>query len=297
MLKTLGLALLLDELVGEPPTMLHPVVWIGRLLDGLEARAPHGQRARLAYGLVVATAAPGVCAGLAALLERWTPWPIQAALLSAAFAGRGLLAAAERVERALRDDRLEDARRQVRWLVSRPTSDLDAALLSAATIESLAENLVDSWVAPLLAYAGFGLGGAYLYRTTNTADAMWGYRSPRYEQLGKGVARADDLLSWLPARLATALLILTGPNARRSHAIWQRDACRTASPNAGQPMAAMAGALGVRLEKRGAYILYPEGAPAGPDDISRARRLVRRAMLLAAMVALSLRWAVIHRLP
>ena len=297
MLKTLGLALLVDEVIGEPPPLLHPVVWIGRLLDALEAHAPNRRRPRLAYGMLVATALPTVCAGLAALLERWTPWPIQAAWLSAAFAGRGLHAAAGRVEKALREGRLDDARCQARWLVSRPTSDLDAELLSAATIESLAENLVDSWVAPLLVYAGFGLGGAYLYRATNTADAMWGYRTPRYEQLGKGVAHADDLLNWLPARLSAVLLSLVGPNPRRSRAIWRRDACRTASPNAGQTMAAMAGALGVRLEKRGAYVLYPEGARPGPDDIACARRVVRRAMLLAAMLALSLRWAVVHRLP
>lgn len=297
MLRTLGLALLLDELVGEPPASLHPVVWIGRLLDGLEALAPQGRQARLVYGLLVATAVPAGWAGLAAGLARWTPWPIQAAYLSAAFAGRGLLAAAERVESALREGRLDDARCHARWLVSRPTSDLDAELLSAATIESLAENLVDSWVAPLLAYAGLGLGGAYLYRATNTADAMWGYRTPRYEQLGKGVARADDLLSWLPARLAAVLLILAGPDARRSRVVWRRDARRTASPNAGQTMAAMAGALGVRLEKRGAYVLYPEGAAPGPDAIARGRRLVRRAMLLAAALALTLRWAVVHRLP
>ena len=86
--------------------------------------------------------------------------------------------------------------------------------MSSAAIESLAENFVDSWLAPLCAYSLFGLPGAYAYRAANTADAMWGYRAPRYEWLGKGVARLDDLLNWLPARVGALLLCIAGPRPR-----------------------------------------------------------------------------------
>jgi cobalamin biosynthesis protein CobD/CbiB len=104
--------------------------------------------------------------------------------------------------------------------------------VSAAAIESVAENFVDSWLAPLLAYAAFGLAGAYAYRAANTADAMWGYRTPTYEWLGKGSARIDNVLNWVPARLGAAILVLVAKNRHRSLRVWLTDAGRTASPNA-----------------------------------------------------------------
>jgi adenosylcobinamide-phosphate synthase len=174
------------------------------------------------------------------------------------------------------------------WLVSRPTAELDAALIAAAAIESLAENLVDSWVAPLAAYACFGLPGAYAYRAANTADAMWGYRTPTYAWLGKPAARLDDLLTWLPARLGALLLVVAGPRRGAALAAWRRDAGCTQSPNAGQPMAAAAGQLGVRLEKRGHYTLFAEAPPPSSEDLAAARRLVGRAMLLLAGLMLVL---------
>ena len=158
------LALALDTSFGEPPPQLHPVVWMGDVLRWLEVHAPHDERARLAYGLLVALGLPLAWGGLAAQLERRVNWPIQGALLAPTFAGRALLQAASRVERALAEMRLEDARHELRWLVSRPTKCLDESLVSAAVIESVAENFVDSWAAPLLAYTAFGLAGAYAYR-------------------------------------------------------------------------------------------------------------------------------------
>ena len=173
-------------------------------------------------------------------------------------------------------------------LVSRPTAELDSGLAAAAAIESLAENVVDSWLAPLLAYALGGLPLAYAYRAANTADAMWGYRGTPYEHLGKVAARLDDALNWLPARCASVLICgVSGAPRRAAHA-WRRDASRTASPNAGQSMAAAAGALDVRLEKVGHYILNADGRAPTAADVGAARRLVRRAMLGAACVTLAL---------
>jgi adenosylcobinamide-phosphate synthase len=282
------LAVVLDVLFGEPPERLHPVVWMGRILAWLESRAPCSPRARLAFGAV--TAFGHVAAwGLAGwLLAHVRPWPLRALALKPTFASRALLDAASRVESSLRAANLAHARQGLTALVSRPTAELSPGLVAAAAIESLAENLVDSWVAPLVAYAGFGLAGAYAYRAANTADAMWGYRTPRYEHLGKLAARLDDLLALVPARVGALLLILSGPRPRASLSVWRREAHRTPSPNAGQPIAAIAGQLNVRLEKPGVYALNATGPEPTRDDLSAARRLVARAMLLMALLALAL---------
>ena len=284
------LAVVLDALCGEPPDWLHPVVWMGRGLAWLEAGAPRGEPARLAYGLGVALGAPLVWGGLARLVETALPWPLHALVLKPAFAGRALLDASRDVEVALAADRPADARRAVSSLVSRPTANLDGPLIASATVESLAENLVDSWVAPLAAYGLFGLAGAYAYRAANTADAMWGYHTPRYEHLGKPAARLDDVLNWVPARLGAFVLWgLSGSRRQAALATWWRDASRTESPNAGQPMACAAGALGVRLEKPSHYVLNASAALPVPLDITRARRLVAAAMWVSAGVAVALR--------
>ena len=280
------LALVLDQLGGEPPARLHPVVWMGRLLTWLEAHAPADQRARLAYGLMTGCLMPLAWACLGRLVQRFTPWPVHALALKPTFAGRALLEAGRRVQDGLQAGRLGDARDDLRALVSRPTAQLDSPLVAAGAIESLAENLADSWIAPLIAYAWGGLGAAYAFRAANTADAMWGYRAEEYEWLGKGPARLDDLLGWLPARLSALLLVCAGSRPGPAIAAWRRDAARTASPNAGRPMAVAAGQLGVRLEKPDAYTLNPGAPQPTAHDLAAARRLVGRAMLLGAAVTL-----------
>jgi adenosylcobinamide-phosphate synthase len=223
-------------------------------------------------------------------VEQVTPWPLQALALKPAFAGRALLDASRRIEAALEKSELEPARNELRALVSRPTTLLEPPLVAAATIESVAENLVDSWLAPLLAYALFGLSGAYAYRAVNTADAMWGYRTPRYKRLGMPAARLDDVLNVLPARIgALALCCAAGRGWPAALQTWRRDGGLTDSPNAGQTMAAAAGALGVRLEKSEHYVLNAEAALPGAESIAGARRLVSRAMWLTAGLALLIR--------
>jgi adenosylcobinamide-phosphate synthase len=282
--------LLLDVVCGEPAAPLHPVVWMGRVLDWLETRAPRRDPGRFWYGIGVALAVPLGWAWLARTVERFAPWPLQALVLKPAFAGRALLEAGRRVEAALCNEQLQPARDELRSLVSRPTAGLDTPLVAAAAIESLAENLVDSWVSPLVAYALFGLGGAYGFRAANTADAMWGYRNARYEWLGKAAARLDDGLNAGPARLgALALCCVAGPRWRAALATWRTDGGRTSSPNAGQTMASTAGALGVRLEKPGHYVLNGAAALPEAESIARARALVVRAMWLTTGLALLIR--------
>ena len=275
--------------MGEPPERLHPVVWMGWLLTRVEVGAPRRECARLLYGAAAATALPLAWGIAGRLIEKHAPWPLQVVVLKSAFAGKSLHTAARRVENSLADGDLARARADLRWLVSRPTSELNDDLIAAAAIESLAENFVDSWVAPLLAYALFGLGGALAYRAANTADATWGYRTDQFEWLGKVAARLDDLLNWLPARLAALLLVLVGPRPATALRVWRRDARRTASPNAGQCMAAAAGHLGVRLEKVDHYVLNPEARAACAGDIATARAIIARGMVLAAILSVLIR--------
>ena len=190
----------------------------------------------------------------------------------------------------LEAEHIDAARHALRLLVSRDTAELDAPLLAAAAIESLAENASDSFVAPLLYYGLAGLPGACVYRAANTLDAMLGYHG-RYEYLGKLPARFDDLLNLAPARLTALLIVvaaaLHGADARGAWLAMRRDHGRTASPNAGYPMAAIAGALGVRLEKVGHYCLNPAGRPPTAADLRDAEQIVSLALGIAAAVVVA----------
>ncbi len=282
------LALALDWLMGEPPNALHPVVWLGQLITLLEQHAPHDHpRAELLYGAGMTVACIGAAVAPAWLLPRSRL--AEAVLLKTMFAWRTLHQAGARVRDALAADDLSAARAAVRWLVSRDTAQLDSSLLAAAAIESLAENASDSVVAPLLAYALGGLPAVCAYRAVNTLDAMIGYRG-RYEYLGKAPARLDDLLNLLPARLTGLLIVaaawLCGADARQAWQVLRHEHAVTASPNAGYPMAAMAGALGVRLEKVGHYCLHQQGLAPTAADLRRAEQLVLVAVGLACSLAL-----------
>ena len=189
-------------------------------------------------------------------------------------------------------------RARLTHLVSRDVRTLDEGAVRESAIESLAENLNDSVVAPLFWFLLLGLPGAALYRFANTADAMWGYRGERHglvwEWAGKWAARADDVLSWLPARLTALLLTLPCSLAFRGRVgvgarALIRQAGLTPSPNSGWPMAAMALRLGVRLAKPGVYVLNPAGRePTAADTRCAAARAGRVVWMMGALAALAL---------
>ena len=191
------------------------------------------------------------------------------------------------VERALGES-LDAGRAQLARLVSRDVSQLSPAQVRESAIESLAENLNDSVVAPLFWFALLGLPGAALFRFANTADAMWGYRGVRggrdWTWAGKWAARADDVLAWVPARITAALIALPAGTAAGPGRL-PAEAARTPSPNGGWPMAAMALVLGVQLRKPGVYTLNPEGRSPEGADLLRACAIGSRTVLLATLAA------------
>lgn len=295
------LALAVDWWLGEPPAGWHPVVWMGRALQWWGERlAPVAPVARdlkvfwLAALAWCAQAAIILIASWAAqelvlMLHGFLAAALLALLLKPLLAWRMLHDEVLAVEVALGQS-LEAGRAQLSRLVSRDVSSLTAVQVRESAIESLAENLNDSVVAPLFWFALLGLPGAALYRFANTADAMWGYpgmRGGRYWQwAGKWAARADDVLSWVPARITSGLLAVVANGLPLSNLA--RQARKTPSPNSGWPMAAMALALGVRLAKPGVYALNSRGRRAGPLDTQRAARLGSRVVLATVPVVVVL---------
>jgi len=191
------------------------------------------------------------------------------------------------VEQALGES-LQAGRERLSWLVSRDTSTLSEAQVRESAIESLAENLNDSVVAPIFWFVLLGLPGAVAYRFANTADAMWGYKGvykgQNWEWAGKWAARVDDVLNWLPARLTGLLLAVTcGVKAGELG----KEAAKTPSPNSGWPMAAMALALNIRLGKPGVYVLNPAGGAPLAAQTQQAIAYASKVLLALIPVAVT----------
>ncbi|MDH4120765.1 MAG: adenosylcobinamide-phosphate synthase CbiB [Deltaproteobacteria bacterium] len=310
-------ALVWDALLGEPPALLHPVVWMGwaaRAWFG-QGQTPAGEEHnpaspwvsmlfwRGALGAAVLPLAFGLggAGGLAwgwaelwrldggtlraAALAGW--WVAAVWWLKSALAFRGLGRAVQAVGQALAQNNLPLARQNLSALCSRDATRLGESELAAGAVSSAAENLNDALVAPLFWFGVGGLAGAATFRTVNTLDAMVGYHG-RWEFLGKVVARLDDAMNWIPARLTAVLILVSAGerDGRLAWRVWRRDHALTPSPNGGHPMAALAGALGLRLEKPGSYILGADGRHPSGADVAPAWRLTRRAGWLAVLLTL-----------
>jgi adenosylcobinamide-phosphate synthase len=296
-----SLAVALDLVFGEPPSRLHPVVWMGNMLKFLRStwrsNSPRGQFLEGAgcwiLGAVVVLAVVlavmlAVVMGLVGLLSsavqklpislEWLEVPLSAVLLKPLFSIRSLFAAVRAVQLPLEGLDLPEARKMLSWhLVSRNTHELPTDQVAGAAIESLFENLSDSIIAPILCFVIGGLPLAALYRFANTADAMWGYRTPPLEYPGKWAAHADDVLNLIPARV-TGCCIALASFTLEGWKVMLRDGLKTASPNAGIPMSAGAGALGIRLEKHGVYALNENARAPQPSDLAPALNLAKAAL-------------------
>ena len=289
-LLILSVALVIDLALGEPPRIIHPVAWMGKVTSLWERGGTGCQPlVQLSYGVGMTLITVGIFAIPAYFILFYLKSlnfvayvVVGAMLLKSTFSLRELWQVARKVKRLLLKEKLDEAHFELRSLVNRDTRGLPKPLLISATVESVAENLSDSFVAPLFYFLLLGVPGAMAYRVVNTLDAMVGYHG-QYEYLGKFASRLDDVLNFIPARLTALLLVLaTFLSKGKSQTMWQtvlHEQAKTESPNAGWPMAAMAGGLGVQLEKVGHYRLEGGGARLMPETIDAALKL----MLISAL--------------
>jgi adenosylcobinamide-phosphate synthase len=294
-------ALAFEAAVGYPAALHlrlpHPVSWIGAALDRLERRFnqprvnPGGRRALGIASLILVAGASALAGAALQRLFFGSFWGLAGFVLAAStgLAQRSLFDHVTPVARALDRTDLTEARRMVSRIVGRDVASLDASGIAAAGLESLAESFNDGVVAPVFWLLISGLPGLFAYKAVNTADSMIGHREPRWRDFGWAAARTDDLMNFVPARVAGMLIVLA---AGRGLATMVRDAPAHASPNAGWPEAAMAGALRLRLGGPATYDGIPYArARFGQGDVPGAADL--RRGLGVYVTACALMWAAI----
>jgi len=297
---------LLEGAVGWPPRLSHPVVWLGGLIAGME-RAWNGPersgKARRALGvatlLILIAVAGGAGWGLERLAASAPFWPGLAIVViwgATGLAARSLFDHVRAVAKPLASGDLPAARLAVSMIVGRDVEAMDEGGVATAALESLAESFCDGVVAPVFWFVVGGLPGLFVYKAVNTADSMIGHMEPRWRAFGWAAARADDVMNWIPARIAGCLIALGGWQGWR---IMWRDARKHASPNAGWTEAAMAGALRVRL---GGPVRYDgitaqrpdfgDWAPPRAHDLRRGLRVygVACAVLMLLLIAGGFGW-------
>ncbi|OPY24290.1 MAG: cobalamin biosynthesis protein [Methanobacterium sp. PtaU1.Bin097] len=277
LLSVILLAIILDLLWGEPPSSIHPVVLMGRLIDFLK---PHLLRYRnKSSGIILTVILLAVFTIPLYFILQLLQFSVIIYVLVAifilftTFAIKGLTDSVKKVKQQLNED-INLARQSVSHLVSRDTTDLSKEGLASAAVESLTENITDSVISPLFYTFFLGVPGAMAYRVINTLDAMVGYKDEINKDIGWFPAKLDDIANYIPARLTGILMVASaafmGLDWRNSYRTMIGEARKTPSPNSGYPMAAAAGALGVRLEKKGVYTIGEGKNPLNPEIIEQA---------------------------
>ncbi len=309
------IAILLDQLLGDPRWLPHPVRIIGAVCTGCE-RLTRAVLPPLAAGItsvlliLALTGATtwGMIAG-ANLLHPWLGTAVSILVLYTTIAARDLVRHSTAVHAALRDGDLPEARKRVGMIVGRDTANLDQAGVARAAVESVAESMVDGVTAPLFFALLGGPVGAMLYKAINTMDSMFGYKNAQYRKFGWAAARLDDLANFIPARLTSLMIPAASFPLRlapkRSLLTLLRDRFAHASPNSGHTEAAVAGALGVQLGGPSSYFgtvvekpaIGDATRPLEPRDILRANRLMLLSSALTLLACLALRRHILGLLP
>lgn len=288
----LALAVLIDRVFGEPPDRFHSTVWIGRLCEILQKRLPNTIPSGFFLFLSV-TLIPSIIVFFLLQFTKGTYLPILlgAILLKLQFSWKGLSDYVLPVLEALEQD-IGHAKERLTFIVGRDVADLGEEGILSATIESIGEGTNDSITAPLFYYVLFatifsfpiGIMAAVFFRSTSTLDSMVGYKKEGLDRIGFLSARVDDLLNFIPSRITAVFILFSAlllkENYRNASKTFKLDRNKTESPNAGQPMSAVAGALGVRLEKPGHHIL---GEPLKELERSDVRRAIRLSNLATAL--------------
>ena len=292
-----GFALLLDFLIGDPKTKYHPTAWIGKLIAVLVPFSRNNSPKKELFGgiLIVFTVVVIVSTLLVALdfgislltidiVSLVVSIVVGSILLKTTIAIRGMQKHALSVVDALEKDDLDSARNHLSMIVKRNTKDLDKNHISSAVLESVSENTVDGVTGPLFYYAIFGLPGAFVYRAINTIDSMIGYKTSLFRNIGWFGANCDTILNYIPSRLTGLVMILSalilGYNWKESFYIMKRDGRKLESPNAGFPIAALAGALGTKLEKINYYAVGDGNIEFTKSHIISAIRLMKVSSIL-----------------
>ena len=302
------LAILLDQLLGDPRFLPHPVRLIGKLAltaEGITRRRLTNPYLAGALSVVIVLGVTGgTVAGVVALVTRIHPLLgslVSIFVLYTTIAAKDLVTHSRAVFQALQSGDLPRAREKVAMMVGRDTAHLEQAGITLACVESVAENMVDGVTAPLFFAFCFGPVGAMVYKAINTMDSTFGYKNERYLQFGWCAAKLDDLANFLPARL-TALLVVPAAalcrfSASEAWRILRRDRLNHSSPNSGHTEAAVAGAFGLRMGGRNFYFGKPVEKPTigdprvaiSPRHIGEANRLLLVTSALTVLLLLILR--------
>ncbi len=307
------LAFLMDCVIGDPRSKFHPVVLIGKLIAGLETwlYSPEDSDKRkfwrgLFLMLLVLVICYGATAGIVYGVRRlglpYLSWGMEALLLSFTISPRNLAEAGREIQRYLAAGDIEEARFKVGWIVGRDTDKLTVPEITRATVETIAENIVDGVISPLFFFFLGGVPLAVAYRAANTMDSMIGYKNEKYLFFGRAAARTDDAWNYIPARITGLLLVLAAwllkYDWREAWRMMRRDAAKHPSPNGGFTEATVAGALGIRLGGLNYYFGRPSfrtymGEPRqelSPRHISGAIRLMYAATILFLLAAFGFTW-------
>jgi len=292
-----GIALLIDIITGEAPNRFHPVAWLGKLAAFIIKFNPRNGKVRqFIFGaLTVILTASAIALLIYFVLQATRNVNnilyvlVSGYLLKNTFSLKGLWLAVNGVKKELAGNNISAAKLKAQALVSRDVNSLDRQQLISASIESCAENLCDSFIAPLLYYAIFGLPGAICYRIINTFDAMIGYHG-QWEYTGKFAARLDDVLNFIPARLSGLFILLASALCKANtgggwHTMLAQHSF-TESPNAGWTMCAMAGALNITLEKKGNYTLGSTDTELSLAAISQSQTIFLTAAAIWALIVM-----------
>jgi adenosylcobinamide-phosphate synthase len=302
----------IDLLVGDPHGLPHPVVLIGKLISGLEKllrrllpKTAAGEKAAGAIlcflVLLISTAIPALLIRLCQQISPWLRLLVESLMCWQILATRALRDESMKVYRALESGNIERSRRAVSMIVGRDTSALDDAAVTRAAVETVAENSSDGVIAPMLFLALGGAAAGFFYKAVNTMDSMLGYTDPPYTNIGLVPAKTDDVMNFIPARIAALLMLaaggILGLNVKNGWKIFRRDRRKHASPNSAQTESACAGLLGVRLAGDAYYhgVLHKKPYIGDPlreiehEDIPRACRLLYATAFLALVLCLAIR--------
>lgn len=289
-------ALVLDLTLGDPRTKFHPTAWIGSFIAKLTPRTKNSsENLEKVGGIFIILISIGIVVSLVIFLDIginlisvdyiYIVISVIAGsiLLKSTIAIKGMEKHAVAVVAALEQDNISSARDNLSMIVKRNTKNLDKNHVYSGVLESISENTVDGITGPLFYFAFFGLPGAFVYRVVNTADSMIGYKTDIFKNVGWFGANCDKILNYIPSRLTGFIMVLSamilGNNWKKSFEIMIRDGKKTPSPNAGYPMAAIAGALGAKFEKIDHYSL-------GDGDISFTKDHVRSAILIMKVTSI-----------